>query len=193
VTNQTALYQVFASDIKNKTELSTVLESFELIDYPKGHQLLSEGQTANSYYFVESGFLRAYAIDTTGNDITTGFYSKGQIVWEVASLFLQTPTKENLEVIESAQLWRIKLSRFQELFDSIADFREAGRTRLVQNHVQLKQRSLSMITDSAEARYLQLMKQNPEVLQKAPLKHIASYLGITDTSLSRIRKDISNK
>lgn len=191
--NESILYRVFAPDIKNKAELDEVLNAFELVKYNKGSKLLLEGQMATEYYFVQSGFLRAYAIDTNGNDITTGFYSTGQIVWEVASLFLQTPTKENLEVLEDAKVWQISFSDFQELFDSIADFREAGRTRLVQNHVQLKQRSLSMITDSAKSRYLNLMSQHPEILQNAPLKHIASYLGITDSSLSRIRKELSKK
>ena len=192
MSTDSVLYEIFAGAIQAPEELKKVIESFELVEYSKGTLLLKEGQTANTYYFVESGFLRTFAIDTYGNDITTGFYSKGQIVWEVASLFLQTPTKENLEALEDVSLWQINLQKFQMLFDNIADFREAGRTRLVQNHVQLKQRSLALITDSAESRYRSLMHQNPEILQQAPLKYIASYLGITDTSLSRIRKEISN-
>ena len=188
-----ALYRVFQPDISKPKELKTVLDSFTLQDYAKGTLLLKEGQLASKYYFVESGFLRAYAIDTNGSDITTGFYSSGQIVWEVASLFLQTPTKENLEVLEDTKLWEISLTTFQKLFNSISDFRDAGRTRLVQNHVQLKQRSLAMITDSAESRYLQLMAAHPEILLNAPLKHIATYLGITDSSLSRIRKEIASR
>ncbi|PCJ64780.1 MAG: Crp/Fnr family transcriptional regulator [Bacteroidetes bacterium] len=191
--NSSVIHQVFEPSIANKLELDTVLNSFDLIECHKGDTLLSEGQYASEYYFVESGFLRAYAIDTRGNDITTGFYGQGQILWEVASLFLQTPTKENIEVLQSGKLWRITLSKFQELFDTIADFRDSGRTRLVQNHVKLKQRSLSMITDKAEVRYLTLMKEHPEIFQMSTLKHIATYLGITDSSLSRIRRDIIKK
>ena len=187
------IYEVFQPDISNQDDLDEVLNSFTLINHPKGTLLLQEGQLATKYYFVESGFLRAFAIDTHGNDITTGFYSKGQIVWEVASLFLQTPTKENLETLCDSALWYIDIDTFHKLFDSIAEFRDAGRTRLVKNHVQLKQRSLSMITDRAEVRYLHLMSTRPDIIQQAPLKHIASYLGITDSSLSRIRKELVSK
>jgi hypothetical protein len=72
-------------------------------------------------------------------------------------------------------------------------FREAGRKRLVNGFYSLKRRSLSMITETADVRYLQLLKEHPEIFKYAPLKYIATYLGITDTSLSRIRKDLVRK
>jgi hypothetical protein len=64
---------------------------------------------------------------------------------------------------------------------------------LVKNFFALKQRSLAMITETAKERYKNLMYEHPDILQRASLKHVASYLGITDTSLSRIRKEITKK
>ncbi|HEY0751463.1 MAG TPA: Crp/Fnr family transcriptional regulator, partial [Chitinophagaceae bacterium] len=75
---------------------------------------------------------------------------------------------------------------------SIPEFREFGRSILVRGFSNLKLRMLSMITETAEQRYASLLQHNPEIFQYAPLKYIASYLGITDSSLSRIRKDINN-
>jgi hypothetical protein len=70
-------------------------------------------------------------------------------------------------------------------------FREFGRHILVRGFAGLKNRMLSMITDTAEVRYMKLLDSSPAIFQQASLKHIASYLGITDTSISRIRKEIS--
>jgi hypothetical protein len=75
---------------------------------------------------------------------------------------------------------------------SIEAFREVGRTRLVNNYFELKNHSVSIIADPAKDRYLNLLKAKPDIVQNVPLKQIATYLGITDTSLSRIRKEIAD-
>jgi hypothetical protein len=81
----------------------------------------------------------------------------------------------------------------QANFHGIPEFREFGRMMLITNYANLKSRMLGMIKDTAENRYLKLMTNQPEIFQNVPLKIIASYLGITDTSLSRIRKEIAIK
>jgi hypothetical protein len=75
---------------------------------------------------------------------------------------------------------------------SIEAFRDVGRTRLVNNYFELKNHSVSIIADPAKDRYLNLIKDKPDIVQNVPLKQIATYLGITDTSLSRIRKEITD-
>ena len=87
-------------------------------------------------------------------------------------------------------LCMLKISDFMKLF-SIESFREVGRTRLVTNYFELKNHTVSMITDHAKERYLELLRTKPNIIQNVPLKHIATYLGITDTSLSRIRKEVT--
>jgi methionyl-tRNA synthetase len=83
--------------------------------------------------------------------------------------------------------------KLDHLFHSEPEFREFGRAVLVKEFVAYKQRTLSMINKSAEERYANLMETNGEIFKFAQLKHIASYLGITDTSLSRIRKEFMKK
>jgi CRP-like cAMP-binding protein len=165
----------------------------EKVQISKGDFLLREGQIANEYFCLEEGLLRAYANSYEGNEVTTAFFSPGDIVIEVASLFLRSPTKENIQALTDCTCWKISFSAFQELFQNINAFTEWGRTWMAGVLFSTKQRSLSMITDSATDRYLALLKEKPEILYHAPLKHVASYLGITDTSLSRIRKYISCK
>jgi DNA-binding MurR/RpiR family transcriptional regulator len=81
----------------------------------------------------------------------------------------------------------------QESFHTIPEFREFGRLNITNQFGILQQRMLSTLHETAEQRYSHLINANPEVFQHAPLKQIASYLGITDTSLSRIRKEFTKK
>ncbi len=155
--------------------------------------LLQEGKLANQYFFLEDGFMRSFAYDLEGNEVTTNFYSANQVVFEVSSFFQRTPSKENIQCLTDCQGWYITYEQLNHLFHALPQFREFGRSILVKGFAALKTRMLSMITETAEERYARLIQSNPEIFQYAPLKHIASYLGITDTSLSRIRKEFQKK
>jgi len=135
--------------------------------------------------------MRSFAHDTEGNDITTNFYSNNQVVFEVSSFFHRIPSKENIQALTDCEGWSISYQQLNNLFHSLHEFRDFGRYILVRLLTALKSRTLSMITETAEQRYETLLKNNPEIFAHAPLKHIASYLGITDTSLSRIRSQIT--
>lgn len=158
-----------------------------------GQFLLKEGMFCNEYLFLESGFMRAFAHDTNGNEVTTNFYAAGQMVFEVSSFFNRTKSKENIQAVDDCAGGTITYEQLNSLFHTLPEFREFGRSVLVKGFANLKTRVLSMITETAEARYDALLKTNPEIFHYVPLKHIASYLGITDTSLSRIRKGYSKK
>lgn len=159
----------------------------------KNEFLSKEGRICNEYFFLENGFMRAFAHDTQGNDVTTNFYSSNQVVFEITSFFNRTISKENTQAIVDCSGWYITYEQLNNLFHSLPEFREFGRAILVKGFSSLKIRMLSMITETAEQRYNAMLKTNPEIFKHAALKHIASYLGITDTSLSRIRKEYSKK
>src|SRR5260221_1357581 len=147
----------------------------------------------NQCFFLENGFIRSFAYDTDGNDVTTNFYSNNQVVFEVSSFFNRTISKENFQATVNCSGCYITYEQLNKLFHSLPEFRDFGRSILVKGFASLKTRMLSIITETAEQRYDALLKTNPEIFQHAALKHIASYLGITDTSLSRIRKEYSKK
>jgi CRP-like cAMP-binding protein len=174
-------------------ELEIVLSGYEKVLVKKNEYILEQGNICDAYYFVEKGFLRSYAIDYNGNEVTTNFFTKTDLILEETSFFLRMSTKENIQAMEDCVLWKKDFDIFQEHFNSIEKYREWGRAHLVKNFFALKQRSLAMITETAKERYQNLMYEHSNILQKASLKHIASYLGITDTSLSRIRKEITKK
>lgn len=174
-------------------ELETICSAHEKAVIKKGDYLLQEGQISNEYYCLESGLIRAFATNSEGDEVTTGFFSSDEIVIEVASLFLRNPTKENIHTLTDCVCWKISLDTFQQLFQTIPGFSEWGRDWMSEVLFSTKQRSLSMITDSATQRYLTIRKEHPEIIRQAPLKYIASYLGITDSSLSRIRKKVTKQ
>ncbi|WP_299430889.1 Crp/Fnr family transcriptional regulator [uncultured Maribacter sp.] len=184
------LNSIFKTENFSAEELKLIIAQFEEVDFNKNEYLIEKGKVANYYYFLESGFLRSFTIDTEGNDITTKFFSVNDIVIDWHSYFLKKPCKESIKTITEGKCWKISFSNFMKLFN-IEAFREVGRTRLIKNYFELKNHSISVIADQAKDRYLNLIKEKPSIIQNVPLKHIATYLGITDTSLSRIRKEIT--
>ncbi len=184
------LKRIFKPENFNSDELESILMQFERVDFKKNDYLIEKGKIASYYYFLESGFLRSYTIDIEGNDITTKFFSEENIVIDWYSYFLKKPCKESIKAITNGTGWKISFSDFMKLFH-IEAFREVGRTRLIGNYFELKNHSISVIADQAKERYLNLIEEKPSIVQNVPLKHIATYLGITDTSLSRIRKEIT--
>jgi CRP-like cAMP-binding protein len=180
----------------NLVSLSTakqIADRFEHKNIPKNGFLLTENKIADEYLFLESGYMRAFAFDVEGIEITTNFYKPGQIIFEVASFFNRTRSKENIQALTDCEGWFITYMQLNDLFHSLPEFREFGRAMLVKGIVELKSRMLATITETAEERYATLLKTNPEIFQHAPLKNIATYLGVTDTSLSRIRTALLKK
>ncbi|TMM57255.1 cyclic nucleotide-binding domain-containing protein [Maribacter algarum] len=189
--NQSHFLQgIFKPENFNPEELELILRQFDEVEFGKNEYLIEKGKVANYYYFLETGFLRSYTIDTERNDITTKFFSQNDIVIDWHSYFLKKPCKESIQAVTKGKCWKISFNDFMKLF-SIEAFREVGRTRLVNNYFELKNHSISVIADQAKDRYLNLIAEKPSIVQNVPLKHIATFLGITDTSLSRIRKEIT--
>ena len=178
--------------IVTKQGLQTIAENFDEIAFAKNEYLLKQGKVSGYFYLAE-GFVRAFTFDTNGNEITTYFYSKDKVIFEAASFFLRSPSTENIQAITDCSVYATTFEKLNMLFHSVPEFREFGRAMLVKEFVAYKQRTLSMINKSAEERYANLMNTNKEIFRFAQLKHIASYLGMTDTSLSRIRKEFTKK
>jgi CRP-like cAMP-binding protein len=187
--SQSLITFLTSSKLVSALTAEEIANQFSEEKFNKHDFLLQDGKLANKYFFLENGFMRSFAYDLEGYDITTNFYSANQVVFEVSSFFQRTPSRENIQCLTDCGGWFITYEQLNHLFHALPEFREFGRSILVKGFAALKNRMLSMITETAEERYARLIQSNPEVFQYAPLKYIASYLGITDTSLSRIRKD----
>jgi len=185
------LTNIFSPKQFTPQDLETIISKFTRVTFAKNEYLLEEGRTAQYYWFIETGFIRSYVVDGEGNDITTSFFTAGDIAIDWPSFFMRTPTREYIQALTDCICWQLDHDTFQQLFHNIEPFREQGRARLVGSYFMLKKRSIAMIADPAKTRYMQLLSEKPEIIQNVSLKHIATFLGITDTSLSRIRKEVS--
>lgn len=176
-----------------KEKAQQVVQHFKCKKFAKNDYLLKEGKVCNESFFIEEGLLRVYVIDVNGNEVTTNFFGKNIFANDFLSFFKRIPTNENIHALADCTTWAISYEDLQVCFHSIPEFREFGRMMLIHNYSLLKNRMLGMIQLTADQRYLNLIETHPEIFHHAPLKNIASYLGVTDTSLSRIRKEISKK
>jgi CRP-like cAMP-binding protein len=189
--------QLLIEFIRSKAPISyekavMITDFFIEKEFSRNEMVLTEGKVCNEYHFLCSGFMRSWTTDLEGRDVTTAFYPEKQIVCELLSFFKRIPSQENIQALSDCNTLTITFEQLNHAFHSLPEFREMGRSILVNFYADLKQRMLATLQQTAEQRYKHLITTAPEVFQHASLKHIASYLGITDTSLSRIRKEFTN-
>ena len=189
---QTDFFQtIYNNPLFRKEDYEEISKAHTKVEFRQGALLLESGKIAREFYIIENGLFRSFLYDYNGNEITTEFYCRNEILIESFSLFQRTPSKENYQAISDGTAWKIEYDTFQQLLHKVEGFREWGRTWATNQLFFLKQRSIDALTISATDRYLNLIKERPQIIMLSPLKYIASYLGITDTSLSRIRKEIA--
>ncbi len=181
---------IYKHPLITPSDLNVIIKCHQKVHFKKAEFILKIGDQANDYYLIENGILRSFVYDYNGNEITTNFHCPNDISTEYASLFQRQASNENIMAITDGLAWKITYDLFQKLFHQNNGFREWGRSWLSQQLFISTQRAIEMHTKSAKDRYIQLIQNNPQIVQNAPIKHIATYLGITDTSLSRIRKEI---
>ncbi|ANH84161.1 cyclic nucleotide-binding protein [Niabella ginsenosidivorans] len=181
---------VYSSPYITKTDYEEIASAHSQMGVEQGTILLEAGKIANEYYIIEKGLFRSFVYDYNGNEITTEFYCPEELLIESFSLFYRSPSMENFQALTSGTVWKINYQTFQQLLDQTEGLREWGRAWATHHLFTMKKRSVNMLTMNATDRYLTLLNERPQIIQQAPLKHVASYLGITDTSLSRIRKEI---
>lgn len=169
--------------MQNRVKEESLVEVFE-----RKKLLLSPGETARRVYFIRSGFLRAYFIDDSGNECTTWFTGKGDLMTSVYSFFSQQPANEYIEVLQDCKLQSLT---WLELNAYYADFREGnllGRIVTQRYFILSEERAILLRTRSPEHRYDLLLRNHPEIEQQTTQQNIASYLGISRETLSRIRR-----
>ncbi len=169
-------------------DVDEIVNSFHSIKIKKGEFLLKESQISNDYFYLQKGLVRTYLYNLEGDQITTDFFTENNIVFEVTSFFKRVPSETNIQAISDCIGYRISYEELNTLFHNKPAFRDFGRAILVKEFIASKKRVYAMINQTAEQRYQNLLYSKPEIFKTSPLKYIASYLGITDSTLSRIRK-----
>lgn len=172
-----------------ETDLQIVLSKFKEKMVKKGQFILKKGQIANQYFFIKSGGCRFFYGDYEEQN-TSWVVFQDDFFTEISSLSPQKPTRFSIEAIENTELLYIEKSDMDALYKQIPAWQEFGRRIWEAMSVRMVNQIVSFQALSAEERYVEFMK-TPELVQKVPIKHLATYLGITPNALSRIRKKIS--
>ena len=184
------IFRHFAPDDENFEEL---MRAISYRDIAPGTILLSEGEVASKLFFVVRGCLRTYFIKEDGKDITAQFFVEDQIVASFESATTGTPSRAYIEAIENSIVGSIPLKALEGILNKSSAMREGFRRFLMERLVYYMERCSSYILDNPEKRYLHLLEDNPELVDRLPKQYIASYLGITPVSLSRIRNRLKEK
>ncbi|WP_029286113.1 Crp/Fnr family transcriptional regulator [Pedobacter sp. R20-19] len=169
-------------------ELQLIISKCRSKTISKGKLVLRSGQIANQYYFIVSGGLRFY-YHLNDQENTTWVCFQNEFFTEISSLHPQKPTRFNIQAVEDTELIIIDKKEMDLLYAHIPGWEEFGRKIWEATAARMVDQLLNFQTLSAEERYLEFL-QTPELLQKIPVKQLASILGITPNALSRIRKKI---
>ncbi len=149
---------------------------------------LQEGKVCNYIGYVTGGILRAFFYDDYANEITTEFYPEGTLIISFDSFNNRVPAKENIKAIEDSDLMVIPYEKQKELYDLIPAWNHICKDLADYKSREMLDRASQFQTMSATERYHKFCTDNPQILQRVTLGHIASYLGIDIATLSRIRK-----
>jgi CRP-like cAMP-binding protein len=158
----------------------------------KGEYFVEEGKTYRDIAFVISGSFRAYYI-IDGEEINCDFYFEGQWPKAYHSFLTQKPSRMWIQALEDAEIFLIGYDLLQYLFRENKNWERFGRIATENAFVASQVRNEMLLLDKPHMRYLNLYQSQPQLFERVPLYHIASYLGIKQPSLSRIRKRLSKK
>lgn len=180
--------------IKNYYELSAETENvlydcFEEVVLGKNEFLVTEGKTCRNLYFVQQGALRGY-YTLDGKEITHWFGFEKDFVTSFHSFITQEPAVENIQLLEGSILWSISKDTLTSLFNRYHEIERLVRIAYEKYYIRLEERFVNAHFKSATERYENLLQRTPHILERVPLGHIASYLGISQETLSRIRSRI---
>jgi CRP-like cAMP-binding protein len=177
------------SQIKiDETDLDIIISNFKELKISKDRFALKKGQIATNFFFVKTGALRIY-FDHNEEQITSWIALENEFFTDMASLKNQLPSRFNIQALEDTVLLTIKADKMEQLYRQFPLWQQFGRQIWESNFIKIVDGIIGFQTFTAEQRYLSLMKES-DLLQRVPLKHLASFLGITKTSLSRLRKKI---
>jgi CRP-like cAMP-binding protein len=153
--------------------------------------LLQEGDVCRELAFVEKGALYSYTVDSKGNQHVIRFAFEGWWMANLQSFFTGKPTTLNIEVLEDSELLMLDRKNHEKLLDEIPAYERYHRIIVQNAYVALQQRAENALGLTAEEKYSRLIEQNPEFMNRVPLNLVASYLGMSPETLSRVRSNFS--
>jgi len=177
----------FNPAILESKPFAELIEQSEYLTFEKKEIIVQANHVCNYLYLIETGLLRSYYFDLKGNDITHWFASESMLMTIPPSFFNREESQFNLEAIERTTVRAFSIDLLENAFEKHRIIETFCRVMVTQTMISLGKKVINMQTKSAEERYKDLKANYPGISKRASLGQIASYLGITQQSLSRIR------
>lgn len=171
-----ALVQHLAGVVKTKT-------------FPKKSFLLSAGVVSQHLYFIDTGLVRCFYLKD-GQEVSSWFMRDGDFIISVHSFFLRTVSEESIQALDDTTVQYISYDDLQFTYESFPEFNYVGRVLTEKYYALSEQRAYFLRMMRAPERYRFMMQHYPELIQRVPSQYIASYLGITKETLSRIKTSV---
>ena len=192
------MYELFFQNFNKKVSL-TKEEEVLIKTYltpkklRKKQYLLQEGDVCKTLAFIEKGALKAYSVDDNGIEHIIQFGIEGWIISDLYSFLTGEPATYNIDAIEDAELVLISKSAHEELLQKLPKYETFTRLNITGAYLAMQKRLTSIISSTLEERYAKFTSLYPDIVQRVPQHMIASYMGLTPETLSRVRRRISSK
>ena len=174
-------------------EFDEARQYFNAVSLAKGDCFVRQGQVCKQIAFINVGMLRTYYLNDKAEEVTYCFCVANSLTTSYKSLILQEPSNTTLQAIEPTELWVIEYENLKKLYANNVVWQELGRVVAEQEFFVMEKYATVLNNETAKEKYLRLMKEQPHVVQKGNIEHIASYLGITRRTLSRIRQELTQE
>jgi len=158
----------------------------------KGDLFLEEGKICKQIAFINKGLLRTFYLNDRAEETTSCFCTENTLISSYKSFILQQPSTLSIQALEDTELLIINYEYVQQLYSTSIVWQNIGRAVAEKEYIVMEQYAVVLNNKTAKEKYLRILKEHPNVCQKASIQDIASYLGITRRRLSRIRQEISN-
>jgi len=188
------LYQHITQKVSlMEEEWKTITAFFVPKKVRKKQYLLQAGDVSEYMIFVNKGCLRSYTVDEKGDEHIVQFAIEGWWIGDMNSFLTGEPAAFNIDALEDTEVLLLDLNSQEQIFDLVSKFERYMRLLLQSNYIAMHRRVVSTISTTAEDKYLRMVKQYPDLVQRVPQHMIASYLGLKPETLSRIRKKLSTE
>ena len=192
------MYEVFFESFNSKVPL-TAEDETQIKKYlspkklRKKQYLLQEGDVCKTIAFIEKGALRSYSLDENGNERIIQFGIEGWIISDLYSFLTGESATYNIDAVEDSELLLINKSAHDEMLLTMPKYETFTRLNITGAYLAMQRRLTSIISMPLEERYSNFIEQYPHIVQRFPQHMIASYMGLTPETLSRLRRRISSK
>ncbi|WP_282043063.1 Crp/Fnr family transcriptional regulator [Winogradskyella flava] len=190
--DKSKIKDLFKNLIFTKDEIEIIASVFHKITLKKGDILLKQGDIDGAQYYILSGCLRAFHLDGQGKDYTIHFGIKDWWISDFTSYSSQEKALMTVEAIQDSVIYKLSKKDKDRLCNSISKIDSFFKTKYERAFAAFQQRILAYLSQTAKERYVDFIQTYPNIEKNVKNYHIASYLGITTESLSRIRKELSN-